>query len=509
MWLATGSLATLECLVGIGAHLAMSQLGVDPFVSIVITFFFLAFVTLMFGWWLAKDVVRPIDSLTLIAKSLERSPNAALPRTTGSAETDELLATLHRNGQQAQKLIAMMEEVAAGRTDAAAVPIESSDKLAASFQKLVSRVTDSIAAKRDLDELRDAIGTINADIAGIRNGKLDVNFRARHELMGEITDTIRYLANRTDKIVRGVRVSSAGLGSAAAEAKRVLRSVSEARDDKYAFISRGIAAAAELQLRAGAVVRGADAAIAAFGASVSAPPSGGALEGLSKAAELPSRIAESGRKIQKLRSGIAELANIGRTANEIAKRSNLIALNTPLYLEGDGEDTSLDLIVNEVSALSERAATLSREIRTLTASLSSEVSDLGTSLRTISTVSVETARGSERAGQLLNDYAQRFAELAPIRSKLGQFGAEQAAEQEKMTQISTAVATDRSDEEQIREAELQVRNLIALVEGLKDSISDFQGTGPKVLAARNGNNAAPTNHFDQATAAAFGGMEEN
>ncbi|HLA95721.1 MAG TPA: hypothetical protein VK612_08370, partial [Pyrinomonadaceae bacterium] len=178
IWLAVSALAILNCVCGLGAYLAVSFLVTDPFLTIFITFFVLAFTTMVFGWWLSNEVTRPIEAVTLLAKSLERSPSATLPRTTGSTETDELLKTLHRNSQQLQNLISLMDDVAAGKTDVATTPLENADRLSSAFQKLVSRVTDSITAKQELDELRTAVERISTDVAGVRNGNLEITIRS-------------------------------------------------------------------------------------------------------------------------------------------------------------------------------------------------------------------------------------------------------------------------------------------------------------------------------------------
>jgi hypothetical protein len=141
------ALAVVNGISGLGVYLALSFLSADPTVTVLATFFLLALVTLLFGWWLASDLLKPIEEVTLLARSLERSPSASLPRTTGAIETDQLLQTLHRSGQQLRNLISLMDDVAAGKVEVASMPLESSDKLSASFQKLVSKVTDSISAK--------------------------------------------------------------------------------------------------------------------------------------------------------------------------------------------------------------------------------------------------------------------------------------------------------------------------------------------------------------------------
>ena len=477
IWLAMSALAVLDCFGGLGAYLAVSLLVTDPFITIFVTFFAIAFVTMVFGWWLSADVIRPIDSVTLLAKALERSPNATLPRTTGSAETDELLRTLHRNSQQLQSLISMMDDVAAGRSEAVAVPLENSDKLTASFQKLVSRVTDSITARHELDSLQAALGALNSEIAGIRSGRLDVQIRTEHPLTKEISDTIRFLANRLDQLARGVQVNSLGAGSAASEAKRVLRSVLESRDERSARLARGIAAVSEFPVKTAAMVRDADSAFASVQSAIEVAGADGAPSSISKASELNSRIGETVRKVQKLRTRIAELPQIGRAANEIARKSNLIALNTAVQGdEGVAATGTLATLQKEVASLSQRAEALNKEIGSLAESLGSEVGDLSSALADISTSSGETARAFEKTARSIGELRGLLSDLATVRARIAEFNGEQAAESEKVAEMVGAASNDRSDEKQIREADLQLQKLITLVENLKDSASDIRGS---------------------------------
>lgn len=510
IWLSVSALAVLDCFCGLGAYLAVSFLVTDTFVTIFVTFFVLAFVTVVFGWWLANDVVRPIESVTLLAKALERSPNATMPRTTGAAETDELLRTLHRNSQQLQNLISMMDDVAAGRTDAVTMPLENSDKLSASFQKLVSRVTESITAKRELDALQNSLIAINSDIAGIRGGKLDAQVRPDHPLTREIVDTIRFLTNRLGQLARGVQLSSVGAGSAASEAKRVIRSVIEARDDRSSKVSRGLSAVNELPAKADSMARVADSALASFEIAVSASGDLDPSADISRAAQLQSRVTETARKVQKLRSSISELPRLGRTANEIARKSNLIALNTAI--QGEAENAGPEpfgLLMSEVNSLSQRAATLSKEIRSLSESLTGEISEMASAFADISSSTGEATRGLERAAQALIEYRNRSGELTEIRPKLSEFKNEHAAEIQKIADWVREISTDRSDEKQIREADTQLQKLVMLVENLRDSVSDLRGSGSMPSTTTNGDGIDPTPKFEQPGAEAAGFVGEN
>lgn len=509
IWLAVSALAVLDCFCGLGAYLAVSFLVTDTFVTIFVTFFVLAFVTVVFGWWLANDVIRPIDSVTLLAKALERSPNATLPRTTGAAETDELLRTLHRNSQQLQNLISMMDDVAAGRTETVTVPLENSDKLSASFQKLVSRVTESITAKRELDALQNTLIGINSDIAGIRGGKLDVQIRSDHQLTREIADTFRFLTNRLDQLVRGVKVSSAGANSAAAEAKRVIRTVLENRDERSAKLTRGLSSISDLPSKAEEMVRAADSAIAGLESAVTSSIDADSLADFSKAFQLQNRVTETSRKVQKLRSRLAELPRLGRTANEIARKSNLIALNTEIQREDNTTSESFGLLTSEVNSLSQRAEALGKEIRTLSESLSSEVSELATSFADISSGTGETARGLEQTILTLREYENRYRDLTELRPKLTEFKTEHSTESQKIADLVQAISSDRSDEAQIREAEIQLQKLMTLVENLHDSISDLSISGVRSLVPDRNDVVDPAPTFGKKRTEAMEFVGEN
>ncbi|MDI1241373.1 MAG: hypothetical protein PSX80_05575, partial [bacterium] len=126
IWLAAGTLAVADCLLGLGAYLVLTFLSADPFLTLFATIVLLTAASLGFGWLLAKDLLKPVEEVALLARSLERSPSASLPRTTGAIETDQLLQTLHKNGQQIRNLISVMDDVAAGKTEAATIPLESS-----------------------------------------------------------------------------------------------------------------------------------------------------------------------------------------------------------------------------------------------------------------------------------------------------------------------------------------------------------------------------------------------
>ena len=219
VWLAVISLAIINCVVSTIAFIATSFLTSDYFIPALATVASSAATTIVFAWWMSNAFMRPIDKLTLLAKGIERSPGMSLPKTTGSFETDELLHTISRTSHQLVNFIDLMDDVTAGKTDAAINPLEHSDRISASFQKLVAKVTDSIDAKKELDELQYAVCQISSEVAGIQRNEL-INIRSDFAVTRPISDALRSLIDRQADLTRGIHINTAELRNLTSDGKK-------------------------------------------------------------------------------------------------------------------------------------------------------------------------------------------------------------------------------------------------------------------------------------------------
>lgn len=222
VWLAVTTLAVFNCVVGLIVFIAVSFLSSNELIPILATVASSAATTLLFAWWMSIALLRPVNKLTLLAKGIERSPGMSLPKTTGSFETDELLHTISRTSHQLVNFIDLMDDVTAGKTDAAVNPLQHSDRISASFQKLVAKVTDSIDAKNELETLQFAVSQVSSEVAGIKRGDL-TNIRSDFETTRPITEALRILIDRQAELTRILHINSAELRNLTAEGKKRVR----------------------------------------------------------------------------------------------------------------------------------------------------------------------------------------------------------------------------------------------------------------------------------------------
>ena len=496
IWIAAGGLAALNAVLGLGAYLAVSFLGASPSLSIFITVFLLAFVTIVFGWWLSNDIAGPIEKVTLIARSLERSPSAALPRTTGSIETDEILITLHRSGKQLQNLISMMDDVASGKTEAASMPLEASDKLSASFQKLVSKVTDSISAKKDLDELQSAVAAISNEIAGVRNGRLDLNIRSEQPQTKEIANTLRYLTNRLATLTRQVHASTSECQRTAGEARTAIRSTIESLDERPGTLKPGEPdlelSGAKFENLIGEMNSAVKSAMALNEGFIADPAN--SAKGFETSLELKTRIGEVARKVQKLRDRSQIYSQIARSAQDLSKRSNLIALNSSLL--SNGASVSNKRVAEELDSLAARAEDLRSQLLSANETLNSEIGDLENEFTSLHKATPEVSRLVNSSLQLTRSLGAEIENINQIDDSLRSVLQERNAELAKLKPLLQTMSEFSATTAMARETESCVQRLSGLIEGLKDSVSDLSFTSSQPAATLKPASGSFANTFE-------------
>jgi methyl-accepting chemotaxis protein len=474
IWLAAVGLAIVNCLLGLGAYLVLSFLSFDPTITLLSTFILLTVTTLGFGAWMSKDLLLPIEEVALLARSMERSPSSTLPRTTGATETDQLLQTLHRSSQQIRNLISVMDEVAAGRTEAATIPLEGSDKLTASFQKLVSKVTDSISAKHDLDELQKSVTKLAADVAKVRGGQLDIDLRTDQAQTKDIAEAVRFLASRLSGVTKQIVATTLEGERAAAEAQASLRSGLEAIDQRSIGTSlldnrtddtRLEALLNELATECRNSSRLYDQYVLEHSASAK----------LTAASEqLRNGVAETNRLIQKLRNRSAGVSQLARLAQDLSKRSSLVALNASISSNGS---SSPAVLVSEIENLAGRSEELHKQIILAGETLNSEIAGIEREVAVLADTAPAISRTVSGGANLSHSLSESIVHIAEIEKQVRESVDASKLESDKLKGIVQKLADSSGASAMVRESESSVQRLSGLLEGLRDSVSDLKMSG--------------------------------
>lgn len=423
IWMMVILLAVANCLCGAVVFVAASYLVSANWVPVVLAITVSTVTTIAFAWWISNDVLRPLDRLNLLAKSIERSPGMSVPRTTGSVETDDLLHTISRASRQLTNFVDLMDEVTAGNTKAALDPLEHSDRLSESFQKLVAKVTDSIDAKAELGKLQQAVNQISSELSGLQRGE---PVRVRNEFEGTkvITDALRFLVERHGSITQVVGSNTAELRTIVGAGKN--RSATLA--DKHSARDRVLT-----NLAAGLSEANAEVDRTFHGLSSSLLPVDEVLADLSKELINPEESSKMQAAMRKqFDAAIHKLRNVGEQAlaithvakavQDLAKRSNMIALNTSIQANEESA-AGLSTITQEIASLSERAEKANKAIAGISDSVVRDVNEANASLQW---VTAEVGKlGTRFAGteETIESIRERLTPLQGISARLDEVAA--------------------------------------------------------------------------------------
>lgn len=478
IWLATSALAFLICTFGMLAYLLVSFIINETFYAVFIPFLFLSFIVMIFGWWLSNEVVSPIEKVSLLAKSLERSASVSLPKTSGSTETDELLQTLHRNSLQLQNVVSLMDKVASGNLDVTLTPLQNSDRLSNSFQKLLGKVSESIHAKRELENLQAEIAQITGEISRIRKGNLNAEIKSDFPKTKEISETLRYLVSNLNALLSELKKDSMQAKYAAVHVQKTIESIVREDEAKVQEMNQAAVTLKQLPNTVQKISEELSGSISSANQSIEKARKGTetAQENLEAVSGLRKQLHDAIRRIQRLNERSQEINKIAKTVEDLAQRTNLIALNASLQaVENQENGQGFMVLAEEVERLSVRAENTNREISSLNKSISVEISEVENSLQDTFKEAANLSKYAIETGDSLSELERYVGQFVNLQNKLASYTGEQSAGTEKSFQVfvQSISLTERAVNE-LKDSTADIVHLSGLMEKLQFAVEGFE-----------------------------------
>lgn len=479
IWLATSALALFICVFGLISYIIVSLLTDDPFYAVFIPFIFLAFAVMVFGWWLANEIVYPIEKVTLLAKSLERGTATSLPKTLGAAEIDELLQTLHRNDRQIRVIISLMDEVVAGNLNVALSPLQNSDRLTNSFQKLLAKVSESIHAKQDLAKLSAALDVLIEEIEEIETGNLRQRVSADQPPTRKVAETINYLIQNFSEVIAQVKTESK-IAQASAEAVReTVESIVQQDELRIQELNQ---AALTLKQTPNGIQQIAEylaASTDSANQSIEKARNGvfSAQENLTAVNRLRKQIQEAVKQILKIQESSKEFGKIGKAIGDLAHRTDMIALNAAIQANAgeNGNDRGMRVLVEEIERIAERANQLNQKISQLEKTVSAEISQTENNLQMTFGEAANLSKFAIETSNSLSELEKNTAKFLRLQNNQVSAAQEQSAEAERafVTFIESIGETEQTVEK-LKKSDVNFVGISRTLENLQIAVSDFK-----------------------------------
>lgn len=477
IWLAVTALALFISTFGIISYLLISFLLQNPIYAVFIPFLLLSITVLFFGLWLSNEVINPIEKLILFARSMERGVSSSPPKTSGSTETDELLNSLHKLNQQMLNLVSSMDEVSHGNLDAVFAPSANSDRLTSSFQKLLARVSESIHAKQELDRIQKDLTNLSLEISNLKRNNLNFSIRTKSSETEEITACIEGISSRLSILAGHIKANSVENFVLVKELQGKAESVLLQYESNIKDINRASIVLGKVPELVDKVTDELSKSATSVRLSIEKAQSSSrqARGNLDAVNHHRKNLREAGKRLQKLDQYTLDIAKVAKTVEDLAQRTNMVALNASIQATELGEKgRGLLVVSDEVERLAERANTANKDIYSLNKAIQSEIRKIEATIETTMQEAADLSKFSIETENTLTELERNLSGFLAMQNKALAYSREQNEKTEAAFNSFTESLTD--NEKAFAEfgdsSELFERVLLSM-EQLYESVSDI------------------------------------
>jgi twitching motility protein PilJ len=350
-------------------------------------------------------------------------------------------------------------------------------QLSAEGQRLAAEAQEQ-DAKRVNDANQAAILRLMNELQTVAEGDLTQEATVTEDITGAIADSVNYTveelrslvgnvqatATRVAQTTSAVESTSTELLAASNEQLREIRETGQSVVDMAQRINQVSGQAQESALVARTSLQAAEQGLQAVQ---------DAIGGMNT---IRDQIQETSKRIKRLGESSQEIGEITELISDITEQTNVLALNAAIQAASAGEaGRGFSVVAEEVQRLAERSGDATRQIAALVKTIQTDTQDAVGAMERSTQGVVEGAKLSDNAGTALSEIDRVSRRLADLIEQISEAASREAdSANEVAGNIQHIFAVTEQTGEGTRSTALQVRELSAMAEELRQSVSRFK-----------------------------------
>ena len=333
-------------------------------------------------------------------------------------------------------------------------------------------------AKRVNDANQAAILRLMNELQMVAEGDLTQEATVTEDITGAIADSVNYTVEELRSLVGNVQATATRVAQTTSAVESTSTELLAASNEQLREIRETGQSVVDMAQRINQVSSQAQESAQVARVSLQAAESGlqavqDAIGGMNA---IRDQIQETSKRIKRLGESSQEIGEITELISDITEQTNVLALNAAIQAASAGEaGRGFSVVAEEVQRLAERSADATRQIAARVKAIQTDTQDAVAAMERSTQGVVEGAKLSDNAGTALSEIdrvSRRLAELIEQISDAALREAESA--NEVAGNIQHIFAVTEQTGEGTRSTAQQVRELSAMAEELRQSVSRFK-----------------------------------
>ena len=336
-------------------------------------------------------------------------------------------------------------------------------------------------AEREIEQnrvLQEELFTLLSDVEGAASGDLTVRAEISAGQIGIVADFFNAILENLRDLVTQVKGTATQVNTSVQSNEQVIRRLADEAQAQAYQISDTLNSVEAMTASITAVASNAQsAALISRQASDNAQTGGVAMERtVDSILQLRDTIAETGKKVKRLGESSQQISKVIALINQIALKTNLLAVNASIEAARAGEEgRGFAVVAEEVGQLAAQSALATKEIEQIVEAIQRETREVVSAMELGTTQVVEGTKLVEQTKGSLQQIVTVSGQIDELLQSISKATVSQTASSQKVTQLMEAIA--QVSEKTSETSSLVSSNLqetVSVAQKLQTSVETFK-----------------------------------
>jgi methyl-accepting chemotaxis protein PixJ len=352
--------------------------------------------------------------------------------------------------------------------------------LAQTFNFLVSRIKSLLNEQKQQSEssLETAILQLVSDVEGALDGNLTVRASLDSMEMSTVADIFNAIIDNLRDIAVQVRESTGQVNKSLETNAESIHLLSEKAVVEASEIRNTLGSVEQMMKSIQTVANSAnEASVIADKAYTNAQEGSVVMvQTVDSILSLRTTVGETAKKMKRLGESSQKISQVVSLIEEIALKTNLLAINASIEASRAGEQgQGFTVVAEQVGALAEQSAVATREIAQIVAAIQLETQDVATVMDLGTSQVVDSTRLVESSKQRLIQMLEESQKINNLMHSISEATVSQSATAQDVTQLMQQVTTASEERSTFsREIASSMQSTSQVAKNLEEKVAQFQ-----------------------------------